>query len=130
MLLVKSDWDDCLIFVMCYLHTVLRKNIYSHLQSYSDKNLHVVNLNDIIFTRERENSDAYYQVTLVKVCSDRWIQVTRHWKRFTAGRICNVHVNCIQCDSACKRRIPNYIDENIALNLESLGAPGGIARFI
>ena len=124
MSLVKSELDYCVRCVIYYLKTVLIKKIYHNFQSYSDKKFHVVNVNAIIFTLEKEDSDAYYFVTIVKVCSEQWIQVKWHWEGFIEGSISAINVNRIQRDSARKRRILNYRNENVFLNLESLGAPG------
>ena len=108
----------------------VNKNIHSNFQSYSDDKFHIVNVNDIIFTREKEDSDAYYFATVVKVCSEHWIKVKCHWEVFTALTISTVRVNWIHCDSARKTSIPNYSDDNIVLNFESLVAPGRIVHFI
>ena len=41
-----------------------------------------------------------------------------------------MHVNWIQRDSASNRANPNYSEENIIINMESVGAPGVSARLV
>ena len=41
-----------------------------------------------------------------------------------------MHVDWIQLDSARQRSDHNYSEDNIVINMESVGAPGVIARIV
>ena len=58
------------------------------------------------------------------ICSEHWIKVK--WDRggFSSESISVVHVNWIQRDSARNRSDHKYSEDNIFINMESVGAPG------
>ena len=64
------------------------------------------------------------------VCPEHCIKVKWDWGGFSPGIINTLHVNWILRDSARKRSDPNYSEENIVINMESVGAPGVIARMV
>ena len=105
------------ICILIFNHTVI-------------KICHIINVNNIIFTWEREQGNRYYSATVVKVCSEFWVKVNWYWGGFSPGSISTVHVNWIQRDSARKRADPNYSEDNIVINMESVGAPGVSNRIV
>ena len=64
------------------------------------------------------------------MCSENWIKVKWEWVGFSAGSISVVHVNWIQHDSARNRANPNYSEDKIIRNMESVGAPGVSAHLV
>ena len=81
-------------------------------------------------TREKEDGKEYYNAAVVKVESEHWIKVKWEWLGFSAGSISVVHVNWIQRDSARNRADHNYSEDNIVINMESVGAPGVSAHLV
>ena len=84
----------------------------------------------LILTRDKEDGKEYYNAAVVKVESEHWIKLKWEWLGFSAGSISVVHINWIQRDSARNRANPNYSEDKIIINMESVGAPGVSARIV
>lgn len=109
---------------------ILQKYIFSF-QSYSENMLQVnkcVNVNDIMYTREKEESGAYYQAAVFQVLYEYWIKVKWDQGGFLSGIMSNVHVSCIKDNYALYRAVPRYRKEMEAINTESEDWVPGTSR--
>ena len=79
-------------------------------------------------TREKQDGKEYHNATVVKVCSEDWIKVKWEWKGFSPGSMSMVHVSWIKDGSTRDRGNPNYNEDNIVVDLASIGQPGLFAH--